>query len=209
MDFAYRRPGMDHHPLLISLANTSEHDRCSCSIGAATTTSLAGTGGRLPGHGHRATLPSRPASAASCTARGDTKFAQTKHLDRWDTAEATIAWILLHRIRGLRRGSRRGPTDLRTPRHRLLSSTAAPDQDLRAAEARASQVPANRPLRHGYEDIELLEGDGGVFAYRPTALCKKSYRMVVLRKRVEVGKGPAAALRRIPATSSASPTTGR
>ncbi len=26
------------------------------------------------------------------------------------------------------------------------------------------------------------------FAYRPTA-CKKSYRMIVLRKRVEVGKG--------------------
>ena len=40
----------------------------------------------------------------------------------------------------------------------------------------------------GYEDIRLLEEMVAEFAYRPTA-CKASYRMIVLRKRVEVGKG--------------------
>ena len=40
----------------------------------------------------------------------------------------------------------------------------------------------------GYEDIRLLEEMVAEFAYRPTA-CKKSYRMIVLRKRVEVNKG--------------------
>ncbi len=38
------------------------------------------------------------------------------------------------------------------------------------------------------QNIHLLEEMVAEFEYRPTA-CKKSYRMIVLRKRVQVDKG--------------------
>ena len=81
--------------------------------------------------------------------------------------------------------SRPGPTTCRTA-HRLLSR---PRRPIKTSERRKPErVKPAIVRRRGYEDIELLEEMVAEFAYRPTA-CKKSYRMVVLRKRVEVGKG--------------------
>ncbi len=118
--------------------------------------------------------------------RGDTKFAQTKHLDRWDAAGDTRflfgyeAYDTCSKARAERPAGRLVPPPEPT--------AACFDQD--HSERRKPEAESKPAIvrRRGYEDIELLEEMVAEFAYRPTA-CRKSYRMIVLRKRVEVGKG--------------------
>ncbi len=80
MDFAYDGQ-YGYHPLLISLANTSE-------------AAVPAQSERQPSSQERADVfldkaiaaCARRAGFRSILLRGDTKFAQTKHLDRWDAA---------------------------------------------------------------------------------------------------------------------------
>jgi hypothetical protein len=176
MDFAFNGQ-YGYQPLLISLANTAEPLFLLNRSGNRPSQELADV------YLDKAATFCRQAGFRKILMRGDTKFAQTKHLDRWDDA-ADIRFIFGYES------------------HTSL-------------EARADELPANaysllkRPQQHqikttprekpervkqeivrerGYETVHLLEEMIAEFEYRPVA-CKKSYRMIVLRKLVGVDKG--------------------
>ncbi len=175
MDFAYDGQ-YGYHPLLISLANTSEP------------LFLLNRSGNRPSQERadvfldKAIALCRRAGFRSILLRGDTKFSQTRHLDRWDEAGDTYFVFGYEAYDSLKARA----DDLPADSYRLLSR---PRRPIKTSERRKPErVKPAIVRRRGYEDIELLEEMVAEFAYRPTA-CKKSYRMVVLRKRVEVGKG--------------------
>ena len=75
-----------------------------------------------------------------------------------------------------------------------------------AAAARQRQGGRSSCARQ-FENLRLQSEEVAEFDYRPTA-CRKTYRMVVVRKNLSVEKGEQRAVRRRSATSSTSPTTG-
>jgi DDE family transposase len=176
MDFAYDGQ-YGYHPLVISLANTAEP------------LFLFNRSGNRPSQEQadvfldKAITLARRAGFRTILMRGDTKFAQTKHLDRWDEAK-DIRFIFGYEAYDALKAR---ADELPSNSYRLLN---------RPPRYRIKTAPRQKPERvkpeivreRGYENIELLEEMVAEFDYRPIA-CKKSYRMVVLRKRVGVGKG--------------------
>jgi Transposase DDE domain group 1 len=175
MDFAYDGQ-YGYHPLLVSLANTAEP------------LFLLNRSGNRPSQEEadvfldKAIALCRRAGFRKVLLRGDTKFAQTRHLDRWDAA-GDIRFVFGYEAYD---GLKARADDLPAAAYRLLRRPSRP------VKTRERQKPERiKPAivrDRGYENIELLEEMVAEFAYRPTA-CKESYRMIVLRKRVEVGKG--------------------
>jgi Transposase DDE domain group 1 len=175
MDFTYDGQ-FGYHPLLISLANTAEP------------LYLLNRGGNRPSQEEadvfldKAMALCRRAGFRKILLRGDTKFAQTRHLDRWDDAGDTRFVFGYEAYDSLKARA----DDLPADSYRLLSR---PSRPIKTSERQKPERVKPEIVRdRGYENIELVEEMVAEFAYRPTA-CKKSYRMVVLRKRVEVGKG--------------------
>ena len=176
MDFAYDGQ-YGYHPLLISLANTAEP------------LFLFNRSGNRPSQERadvfldKAVTLCRQAGFRKILLRGDTKFAQTKHLDRWDAA-GDIRFIFGYEAHDSLKAR---ADDLPADAYRLLK---------RPPQYQIKTTPREKPERvkpeivreRGYETIHLLEEMVAEFDYRPIA-CKKSYRMIVLRKRVEVDKG--------------------
>jgi hypothetical protein len=166
-----------YHPLLISLANTAEP------------LYLVNRSGNRPSHeGAPAYLDKaidlcRQAGFRRITLRGDTDFSQTAHLDRWDdTGDVKFLFgIDAHPVlKGLAEDL---PADAysnleRPPRYEIKT---VPRQQFPRVK---SQIVAQR----GYANIELIEEHVAEFEYRPSA-CKKSYRVVVLRKHLEINDG--------------------
>jgi hypothetical protein len=166
-----------YHPLLISLANTAEP------------LYLVNRSGNRPSHEQapayldKAIDLCRRAGFRRITLRGDTDFSQTEHLDRWDDA-GDIRFIFgLDAHPTLKALAEDLPEDAysyleRPPRYTIKT---APRQQFPRVK---SQIVAQR----GFETIHLLDEAVAEFEYRPTA-CKKSYRVVVLRKHLEIEKG--------------------
>jgi hypothetical protein len=115
--------------------------------------------------------------------RGDTKFAQTEHLDRWD-ADPRVRFLF---------------------GYEALPNLKAIAEDLPAAAWRPLQRPARyvvktqprqRPdnvkeavvVAREFENQRLRSEEVAEFNYRPTA-CAKTYRMVVVKKNISVEKG--------------------
>ena len=175
MDFAYDGQ-YGYHPLLISLANTAEP------------LFLLNRGGNRPSQEEadvfldKAIALCRRAGFRKILMRGDTKFAQTKHLDRWDAAGDVRFLFGYEAYDGLKARA----DDLPAAAYRLLRRPRRPIKT--SGRRKPERVKPEIVRERGYEDIRLLEEMVAEFAYRPTA-CKASYRMIVLRKRVEVGKG--------------------
>ncbi len=197
MDFTYDgRYG--YHPLLISLANTAEP------------LFLLNRGGNRPSQEEadvfldKAIALCRRAGFRGILMRGDTKFAQTKHLDRWDAAggprDSSSDTRPTTRLKAR-------ADDLPDASYRLLSR---PRRLIKTSERRKPERRSSRrsSAGRGYEDIELLEEMVAEFAYQPTA-CKKSYRMVVLRKPGGGRQRASCGSSRNTAISSTSPTTAR
>src|SRR5262249_59778636 len=125
----------------------------------------------------------RRAGFRKILARGDTKFAQTKYLDRWDEAK-DVRFIFGYEAHDSLKAR---ADELPSHSYRLLNRP--PRYQIKTApRQKPERVNAEIVRRRGYENIELLEEMVAEFDYRPVA-CKKSYRMVVLRKRVGVDKG--------------------
>jgi hypothetical protein len=115
--------------------------------------------------------------------RGDTKFSQTEHLDGWDDA-GDLRFLF---------GFEAHPTLVA----RAEGLSGAADSFLeRPPQDEIQTVPRDRPERikpaivqeRGFVTIHTLEEMVGEFDDRPTA-CRKSDRMVVLRKRLGIEKG--------------------
>jgi hypothetical protein len=176
MDFAYDGQ-YGYHPLLISLANTAEP------------LYLFNRSGNRPSQEQadvfldKALDLVRRAGFRTVLMRGDTKFAQTKHLDRWDKAK-NVRFLFGYEANETLK-ARAG----KLPAHSYRLLNRPPGSPIRTApRQKPERVKAEIVRQRGYKNIALLEEMVAEFDYRPIA-CQKSYRMVVLRKRLGVNLG--------------------
>jgi hypothetical protein len=176
MDFAYDGQ-YGYHPLVVSLANTAEPLYLLNRSGNRP--SAEGAGVFLD----KAIALARRAGFRTILLRGDTKFSQTAHLDRWDGA-GDIRFVFGYEAYGsLEARADALPADTyrlleRPPRYQVKTAPRAKPEHSRPEIVR----------RRGYKNVELLEEMIAEFDYRPLA-CRKVYRMIVLRKRVGVDRG--------------------
>jgi hypothetical protein len=164
-----------YHPLVVSLANTAEP------------LYLVNRSGNRPSHEQadvyldRAAL-CRRAGFRRITFRGDTKFTQTRHLDRWD--QGGLRFIFGFDARDNLVGLAERLPDLkyseleRPPRYTIQT---VPRQ---ARERHTERIVSERQ----YETLKLIGEEVAEFEYQPVA-CTKAYRVVVLRKKLVVEKG--------------------
>jgi hypothetical protein len=165
-----------YHPLVVSLANTQEP------------LYLANRPGNRPSHEgaaaylDRSIALCRTAGFRSILLRGDTDFSQTEHLDRWDAAG-------VHFVFGL--NAMRNLIDLaeNLPKSRWKTLTRPAPYEVRTApRQRPANIKEQIVVARGYKNIKLQSEAVATFAYRPTA-CRRTYRVVVLRKALAVEQG--------------------
>ena len=166
-----------YHPLMVSLANTGEP------------LYVVNRSGNRPSHEGAAEYFDK--SIALCrrggfrqiTLRGDADFTQTAHLDRWDDA-GDVRFVfgidampnLYEIVENLPPGAwkrlrRRVKRDVKT-----------------TPRARPENVKEQIVFEREFENIRLVNEHVAEFAYSPT-LCKKTYRVVVVWKDLEIHKG--------------------
>jgi hypothetical protein len=165
-----------YHPLVVSLANTCEP------------LFLVNRSGNRPSHEQadvyldKAAAVCRRAGFRKVTYRGDTKFSQTKHLDRWDADGNRFIFGFDARANLVELAE--GLPDLayseleRPPRYTIET---VPRQ---APERHKERIVSERQ----FSTLKLIGEEVAEFEYRPFA-CEKAYRMVVLRKKLIVEKG--------------------
>jgi hypothetical protein len=165
-----------YHPLIVSLANTAEP------------LFLINRSGNRPSHEgadvslDKAAALCRRAGFRRITFRGDTDFTQTKRLDHWD--QDGIRFIFGIAAMANLKGLAERLDDLqyselgRPPRYTIK---AVPRQ---TRERHKEQVVAERQ----FDTLKLVGEETAEFEYRPVA-CKKTYRVIVLRKKLVVEKG--------------------
>jgi hypothetical protein len=176
MDIAYDGT-WGYHPLVLSLANTHE------------VLGIVNRSGNRPSHEGAAAQVDRALAVCfrggfrQVLLRGDTDFAQTEHLDRWN-ADGRITFLF-------------GYDSL--PNLRAIAD-ALPERAWRQLERPPRYTvqtrPRHRPDRvkeqivvaRQFENQRLRSEAVAEFEYRPTA-CKHAYRMVVVRKNISLEKG--------------------
>jgi len=165
-----------YHPLVVSLANTSEP------------LYIVNRPGNRPSHENaavyldRAVDLCRRAGFRKITLRGDTDFTQTAHLDRWD--EAGVEFVFgLDAMPNLYEIAENLP---KTAWRQLKRRPARPIKT--APRARPQNVKARIVRERGFENIRLVKEYVAEFSYRPTK-CKQEYRVVVVWKDLEISQG--------------------
>jgi hypothetical protein len=116
------------------------------------------------------------------TLRGDTDFSQTKHLDRWDGDKVRFVFGYDAMPNLVRMAEEVPETEWK-----LLS---------RPRKYKVKTVPRQRPVNVKEQIVRLREFENkklnsehlSEFAYSPAG-CKKTYRIVVIRKNLTVEKG--------------------
>jgi len=166
-----------YHPLVVTLANTGEVLR------------LVNRPANRPSHEGAATELDKALAVCfrggfrQVLLRGDTDFSQTAHLDRW-SADPRVRFIF---------GYEAAP-NLVARAEELPERAWRPLQ--RPPRYQVQTQPRERPdnvkeavvVRRGFENIKLRSEEVAEFNYRPTA-CRKTYRMVVVRKNLTREKG--------------------
>jgi Transposase DDE domain group 1 len=176
MDIAYDGT-WGYHALVLTLANTGETMRV-----------LNRSGNRPSAEGaaaqaDRALQVCFRGGFRSVLMRGDTKFSQTEHLDRWDNdprvrfifgfeAKANLVAIAEDLP------ARAWKPLQRPPRYAVKTQ---PRQ-------RPDQVKEAVVVARAFENQRLQSEEVAEFNYQPSA-CRKTYRMVVIRKNISVEKG--------------------
>jgi hypothetical protein len=166
-----------YQPLLVSLANTAEP------------LYLVNRSGNRPSQEQahvyldKAVNLCREAGFREILMRGDSKFSQTQHLDRWDDA-GDIHFVFGYEAYGCLKALADDLPDEaysfleRPPRYRIKTT---PRQQ-------PERVKAEIVKEREFKTIHLLEETVAEFEYQPVA-CQKSYRMIVVRKRLGIDKG--------------------
>jgi hypothetical protein len=166
-----------YHPLVISLANTKEP------------LYLVNRSANRPSHEQadeyldRAVALCRAAGFRHILLRGDTDFTQTWKLDEWDEPGDITFLFGADASPGLVARAREIPAaDWR----RL--ERPAKYQVKTEPRAKPDNVKEQIVREKGYKNLVLQWEDVAQIEYRPCA-CRKSYRMIVLRKKISVEKG--------------------
>jgi hypothetical protein len=166
-----------YHPLVVSLANTAEP------------LFLLNRSGNRPSHEQadvyldKAIDLCRRSGFRKILMRGDTKFTQTRHLDRWDQA-GDVRFIFGFEAHDcLKARADELPAEAysfleRPPKYQIKTVPRQPPERVKPEIVR----------ERGYQTIHLLEEMVAEFDYRPTA-CKRTYRLVVVRKKLGIDKG--------------------
>lgn len=163
-----------YHPLVITLAETQEvlylHNRS----------------GNRPSHEHSsfyfdlAIEQCRKAGFRKIVLRGDTDFSSSEHLDRWDHSgvKFVLGFDANQTLTGIADSL---PKSAWKPLDREKPAVANP---------RARRPNYKEPIveANGYENQKLRAESYAEFDYQPSA-CQQSYRMVVVRKDIDVKKG--------------------
>jgi hypothetical protein len=166
-----------YHPLVVSLANTKEP------------LYLLNRGANRPSHERadeyldKAVNLCRRAGFKRIVLRGDTDFMQTWKLDEWD-ASGDVGFIF---GADARQPMVARAQELAPGAWRRLERPAAYEV---ATEPRAKpdNVKERIVREKKYKNFVLQWEDVAEFEHRPD-LCKKSYRMIVLRKKISVERG--------------------
>ncbi|MCL4202197.1 MAG: IS1380 family transposase [Pirellulaceae bacterium] len=113
--------------------------------------------------------------------RGDTKFSQTEHLDRWDADNVIFHFGYEAKPNLVKMADELPKTAWkrlrRKPRYEVKTTR----------RRRPDNVKEGIVEKRGYENQILQYEEVAEFRYRPTA-CKQEYRMLVVRKHVRVEK---------------------
>ena len=176
MDIAYDGT-WGYHALVLTLANTGE------------VLSVVNRSGNRPSQEGAAEQVERVTAVCfrggfrSILYRGDSKFAQTEHLDRWDD-DPRIRFIFgFEAAPNLKGIAEDLPARAWRPLQRPERYAVKTKPRLRPDNVKEAIVVARE-----FENQRLQSEQVAEFNYRPTA-CKKTYRMVVIKKNISVEKG--------------------
>jgi hypothetical protein len=164
-----------YHPLIVSLANTGE------------VLSLVNRSGNRPSHEGAAAETDRAialcqrAGFRCIRLRGDTDFSQTKELDRWDAASVQFLF-------GLDRSPGRHvlADDLLDSVWKKLERP--PRYEAQWTRTRPPNVKESVVVEREFKNLRLVSESVAACDYRPAA-CKKTYRLIIVRKNLLVTKG--------------------
>lgn len=166
-----------YHPLVVSLANTAEP------------LFLLNRSGNRPSEENahvyldKSIDLCRRAGFHKMLLRGDTKFSQTKHLDRWNAAGDVRFVFGFEKHESLKAIADNLPAESyrilnRPPRYEIKTEPRVKPERFKPDIIR----------ERGYKSIHLLEERIAEFDYQPFA-CRQSYRMIVLRKKLGIDRG--------------------
>jgi hypothetical protein len=176
MDIAYDGT-WGYHPLVLTLANSGE------------VLSIVNRSGNRPSHEGAAAEVDRCLAVCfrggfrKVLLRGDTDFSQTEHLDRWDD-DPRVRFIF-----GYNAAVNLEAIADQLPEKAWQKLERPPHYEAQGApRSRPDNVKDEIVRQREFETLRLRCEHVAEFNYRPTA-CRKTYRMIVVRKNISKEKG--------------------